>query len=210
LRRLEPKLMATRRMFSIQKIAVSSKLSIWKIFSICSLALLAFCSVASAQTKSLLPGVEVFGGYSHLSFSSKGLGFANWTEMNGWNVAITLPHIYKDFGITADASGGYAPAVEQFVYMIGPQYKWEFSRFRFVAHGLYGRAQTRLLQPGSTFTGPSDRQRALAFGGELDIPISDRISIRAVQADYLVTKAFGGDRNNVRISTGLIFRFGKH
>jgi hypothetical protein len=202
--------MATRRMFSIQKIAISNKFSVLKNFSIYSLAFLAFCSAASAQTASLLPGVEVFGGYSHLSFSSSGLGFGNRTEMNGWNVAITLPHLYKDLGITADASGDYATALEQFVYMIGPQYKWEFNRFRFVAHGLYGRAQTRLRQPGSTFTEPSDRQRALAFGGELDIPISDRISIRAVQADYLVTKAFGGNRNNFRISTGLIFRFGKH
>ena len=202
--------MATRRMFSIQKIAVSNKFSVLKNFLICTLGFLAVCSAASAQSTSLLPAVEVFGGYSHLSFSSNGLGFGNWTQMNGWNVAITLPHLYKDLGITADGSGGYATALEQFVYMIGPQYKWEFNRFRFVAHGLYGRAQTRLRQPGSTFTEPSDRQRALAFGGEVDVPISDRISIRAVQADYLVTKAFGGDRNNVRISTGLIFRFGKH
>ena len=202
--------MATRRMLSLQKIAVSNEFSVLKSFSVCSLAFLAFCSVASAQTKSLLPGVEVFGGYSHLSFSSSGLGFANWTEMNGWNVAITLPHIYKDLGITVDASGAYATALEQYVYMIGPQYKWEFNRFRFVAHGLYGRAQTRLRQPGSTFTEPSDRQRAIAFGGEVDVPINNRISIRAVQADYLSTSAFGSNHNGFRISTGLIFRFGKH
>ena len=187
--------MATRRMLSLQKIAVSNKFSFLKNFSVCSLAFLVFCSVASAQTKSLLPGVEVFGGYSHLSFSSSGLGFANWTEMNGWNVAITLPHIYKDLGITVDASGDYATALEQYVYMIGPQYKWEFNRFRFVAHGLYGRAQTRLRQPGSTFVEPSDRQRAIAFGGEVDVPINNRISIRAVQADYLSTEAFGSNHN---------------
>src|ERR1700730_2627075 len=103
--------MATRRRFSIQKIAVSSKFPVWKNFSICALAVLAFCSVASAQ-KSLLPGVEVFGGYSHLTFSSSGLGFTNWTQMNGWDVAVTLPHIYRDLGITADASGNYATTLE--------------------------------------------------------------------------------------------------
>ena len=111
--------MATRRMFpfSIQKIAVSTKFSVWKNFSICALTVFTFCSLASAQTKSILPG-------------------------------ISLPHIYRGLGITVDGSGNYATVLEQYNYMIGPQYKWEFNRFRFIAHGLYGRAQTRLRQPG--------------------------------------------------------------
>jgi hypothetical protein len=204
--------MATRRMFSfsIQKIAVSTKFSVWN-FSICALVILSLSPFAGAQSdKSILPGIEVFGGYSHLSFSSSALGFANWTQMNGWEVAISLPHIYRGLGITADASGDYGTSLEQYNYMIGPQYKWEFNKFRFIAHGLYGRAQTRLRQPGSTFVEPSDRQRSLALGGEVDVPISERISIRAVQADYLSTSAFGSNRNGFRISTGLIFRFGKH
>lgn len=200
--------MATRRMFSIQKIAVSRKLSIWKL-SICALLMFAFSSFATAQ-RQLVPGIEVFGGYSHLSFSSSGLGFANWTQMNGWDFAVTIPHIYQGLGITADASGDYSTVLEQYNYMIGPQYKWEFSRFRFIAHGLYGRAQTRVRQPGSTFTEPSDRQRVIALGGEVDVPISDRFSIRAVQADYLAASAFGSNRNSFRFSTGLIVKFGKH
>ena len=199
--------MATRRMFSIHKTAVSSKFSVGKV-SICAL-LLFFSSLACAQSK-LIPGVEVFGGYSHLSFSSSGLGFNNWTEMNGWDVALTIPHIYQGLGITADASGDYSTTIEQYNYMIGPQYKWEFSRFRFVAHGLYGRAQTRLREPGSTFIEPSDRQKVIAVGGEVDVPVSDRVSIRAVQADYLAASAFGSNRNSFRFSTGLIVKFGKH
>lgn len=196
-------------MSSIQKIAVSSKFSVWNA-SVCVLVVFFFSSLAAAQSKSLLPGIEVFGGYSHLSFPSSGLGFANWTQMNGWDVAVTVPHVYKGLGITADASGDYSTTLEQYNYFVGPQYKWEFGKFNFVAHGLYGRAQTRLRQPGSTFVEPSDRQRSLAFGGEVDVPIADRVSVRAVQADYLAEKAFGSNRNSFRISTGLIFRFGKH
>jgi hypothetical protein len=201
--------MATRRMFCIHKIAVFSKFSVWKNFSICAFAVLAFCSMADAQ-KSLVPAIEVFGGYSRLSLSSSGLGFENWTQMNGFDVAVSLPHIYRGLGITVDASGNYATALEQYNYFIGPQYKWEFNRFRFIAHGLYGRAQTRLRQPGSTFTEPSDRQRSIALGGEVDVPISNRISIRAVQADYVAASAFGANRNSFRLSTGLIVSFGKH
>ena len=199
--------MATRRMFSIQQIAVSSKFSVAK-FSVCALVVF-FSSIASAQSK-LVPGIEVFGGYSHLSFSSSALGFANWTQLNGWDVAVTIPHIYQGLGITADASGNYSTVLEQFNYMLGPQYKWEFNRFRFIGHVLYGRAQTRLREPGSTFVEPSDRQRVIALGGEVDVPISDRFSFRAVQADYLAASAFGSNRNSFRFSTGLIVKFGKH
>ena len=200
--------MATRRMFSIQTMAVSPEFSVGRL-SVCALIVIFFSSLASAQSK-LIPGIEVFGGYSHLSFSSTGLGFSNSTQMNGWDVAVTIPHIYQGLGITADASGDYSTALEQYNYMIGPQYKWEFSRFRFIAHGLYGRAQTRVRQPGSTFSEPSDRQRVIALGGEVDVPVSDRFSIRAVQADYLAASAFGASRNSFRLATGLIVKFGKH
>jgi hypothetical protein len=199
--------MATRRMFSIHKIAVSSKFCLWNL-SICILVF-ALSSFATAQSK-LIPGIEVFGGYSHLSLSSGGLGFSNWTQMNGFDVAVTIPHIYQGLGITADASGDYSTTIEQYNYMVGPQYKWEFSKFRFIAHGLYGKAQTRLREPGSTFVEPSDRQRVLAFGGEVDVPISERFSVRAIQADYLAASAFGSNRDSFRFSTGLIYKFGKH
>jgi hypothetical protein len=199
--------MATRRMFPIEML-VSRQLSVWKL-SFCAVLVFLLSSVASAQ-KSLMPGIEVFGGYSHLSFPSGGLGFDNWTQMNGFDAAVTLPHIYKGFGITVDGSANYSTTLEQYNYFVGPQYKWEFSRFTFIAHGLYGRAQTRIREPGSTFVEPSDRQRALAFGGEVDVPFGNRFSIRAVQADYIFASAFGSTRNSFRVSTGLIYRFGKH
>lgn len=199
--------MAIRRTFPT-KMLVSRQLSIWK-FSSCALLVFLLSSFAAAQ-KSLIPGIEVFGGYSHLSFPSGGLGFESWTQMNGFEAAVTIPHIYKGMGITFDGSANYATTLEQYNYFVGPQYKWEFNKFTFIAHGLYGRAQTRIREPGSTFVEPSDRQRALAFGGEVDVPISDRFSIRAVQADYIFASAFGSTRNSFRISTGLIYRFGKH
>jgi len=201
--------MATRRIFYIQKSAVSNRFWVWKKLPIWALTVLAFCSAASAQ-KSLVPAIEVFGGYSHLSLSTNQLGLENWTQMNGFDVAVTLPHIYKGLGITADASGNYAVTIEQYNYFIGPQYRWEFNHFQFVAHWLYGRAQTRIRQAGSTFTEPSDRQRSVALGGEIDVPLGNRISIRAVQADYVAASAFGANRNGLRLSTGLVVSFGKH
>jgi hypothetical protein len=138
------------------------------------------------------------------------LGLGSWTQMNGFAASVTIPHIIKGLGVTLDGSGNYSTPLEQYNYAVGAQYKWEFSRFNFIAHGLYGRSQTRLLTPGSTFLEPSDRRRALLFGGELDIPLTSRISWRALQGDYVVTSAFGNSMHSIRASTGLLYRFGKH
>lgn len=196
--------MASPGLFSIQKRPAFFSLVLVAV------AILVFSGMGTAQTKSKLPAIEIFGGYSHLSFQSGGLGLADHTQMNGWHGAVSLPELYKGLGVTAEVSGDYAREIEQFNYMIGPQYSWDFKNLRFTGHGMYGRAQTRVRLPGSTFREPSDRHRAVGFGGEFDFEAGSRILIRIVQADYLVTSAFGGTQDNVRISTGLIFRFGKH
>ncbi len=173
------------------------------------LGLCLFSRISAAQSK-LIPSIEVFGGYSHLSFPSGFLGFGDRTQMNGWHGALTLPHLVKGLGITAEASGDYATSLEQFTYAVGPQYKWEAGPFDIVGHILYGGSQTRIRNAGSTFSEPSDRHRALVFGGEVDYPFSSRFSVRIVQADVVVTNAFGNTQDNIRLSTGLIFKFGKH
>ena len=80
---------------------------------------------------------------------------------------------------------------------------------RFYGHGLFGKARDRLRQPGTTNLEPSDLHKAVAFGGGADLPLGDRFSIRAIQADYLITNAFGTTQHNLRFSTGLIVRLGK-
>jgi hypothetical protein len=55
----------------------------------------------------------------------------------------------------------------------------------------------------------------MAFGGGVDLKINKLIAVRLLQADYLTTKlgsifpAFGGTRHDPRLSTGLVFCFGK-
>jgi outer membrane immunogenic protein len=54
---------------------------------------------------------------------------------------------------------------------------------------------------------------ALNAGGGLDRRINDRWSIRVVEADYLLTTSTNGvnnRQNNIRISTGVVYHFGKH
>jgi len=164
--------------------------------------------IAGAQSRFVQ--AEAFGGFSHLGFQSGYLGFGPWSQMNGAEIAVSLPHIFKDLGVMADGSAHYSGAFAQYNYAVGPQYKYEFARFRVVAHALYGRAQTRIRQQGTTFVGPSDRQRSLIFGVAFDYPINDRWMWRVLQGDYVRASAFGMTPQNIRASTGLVYRFGKH
>jgi hypothetical protein len=191
--------MAIRRRSPIHKKAV-----------VLILAISVFCPFVSAQKALKLPTVEVFGGYSHLRFESTTLGFSDQLNLNGWNVGLSLPDLYEGFGVAVDISGHYAPAMEEYNFLIGPQYSYKWKGLGPYAHALFGKARDRLRQPGSTQLEPSSLGRAIALGGGLDFQLSDRFSVRAIQADYLTTSVFSGTQHNIRLSTGVIFRFGKH
>lgn len=185
-----------------------TKPATFKKFASCVALWLALSACAAAQSR--FTQADVFGGYSHSSLQTGDFGFGSWTQLNGFHISLTLPHLVQGLGITAEASGSYSTPLEQYVYAFGPQYRWEISRLVLTAHGLYGKAQTRVRQAGSTFTEPSDRQRALLFGGEVDLPITNRFSWRVVQGDAVFAKEFGNSERNLRVSTGLVYSFGKH
>jgi hypothetical protein len=190
--------------------AIRRRLPIHKKAAVLILAISVFCPFVSAQKGLKLPTVEVFGGYSQLRFESTTLGFSDQLNLNGWNVGLSLPDLYQGFGVAVDISGHYAPAMEEYNFLIGPQYSYKWKSLRPYGHALFGKARDRLRQPGSTELEPSSLGRAIAVGGGLDVQLSDKFLVRAIQADYLTTSVFSGTQHNIRISTGVIFRFGKH
>jgi hypothetical protein len=177
--------------------------------AVLALLLAALSPSATAQRFLKLPSVEIFGGYSYLRFESTTLGFSNQSNMNGGIVGISIP-IYAGLGIAGDISAHFTRDLETYNFMAGPQYRVEWKGLRLTAHGLFGKGRTRLTNPGTTFVEPSTLGRAWAAGGELDLPVGQKIWLRPVQADYLSNSAFGSTLHNVRISTGLVFIFGKH
>ncbi len=198
--------MAILRMFLIQRRAAVF-LSPVSIF--CASFCACFCPLVSAQTASKLPAIEVWGGYSYLRFESRTLGFSDQLHLNGANLGVSLPDLYEGLGVALDVSGYYTHEMEEFNFMIGPQYSYQWKGIRLYGHGLFGKARDRLRQPGTTLVEPSHLGRAIAFGGGLDFPLAGRFSVRAIQADYLITSEFGSTQHNTRLSTGLIYRFGK-
>jgi hypothetical protein len=166
------------------------------------------CTVLNAQKKFPI-GAEVWGGYSYLRFEATKLGFSDQLNLNGWNGGASLPNLYEGLGLAVDISGHYTGEMEEYNFLIGPQYSYKLMGMRLYGHGLFGKARDRLRQPGTTNLEPSDLHKAAALGGGVDVPLGDRFSFRAIQADYVFTNAFGTTQHNLRFSTGLIVRFGK-
>lgn len=178
------------------------------------------------------PKATIFGGYSNFRNNSNGL--------NGWEGQGTYnfrPH----FGITADVSGNYrtlvsiAPlpgvsaSVNQTVYnfLLGPTVTANFGRSAVFGHALFGAARSSVSAGfsvpiiGGVSTGLNSATAfAMAFGGGVDIGITDHIAIRAAQVDYIRTQfsttdalttglssSTGGGQNSFRYAGGIVFRF---
>jgi peptidoglycan-associated lipoprotein len=99
-------------------------------------------------------------------------------------------------------------------YLVGPRYRFVSHQSRWVPFGqiLVGGSHAN----GSLYTAtgtPSGSSNGFAttIGGGVDMAITPHLALRAVQADYFLTLLSNGTnnrQNNLRLSTGLVFRFG--
>lgn len=150
------------------------------------------------------PRIQVFGGYSRLQFDSKTVGFPDSTGMNGWTGSAAF-NLMPELGIVGEVGENYGPNLRVRDWLIGPQVMYSRWRTLFFGHVLFGKADTRITTTATTET---ENGRTIALGGGLDYPITDRFSIRVIQADYFTTHVFGGDQSNMKFSTGVVFRWG--
>lgn len=163
---------------------------------------------------------------------------------NGWNASAQF-NATRFFGIKADFSGHYntpvtvspqianslaqlgitglPPKATSYTYVFGPVIFQSKGRYTPFAHALFGqnRIGTDLSNvkigglgiPGLTL---NDTAFAMAFGGGVDVKLSERIALRAGQVDYLYTKhdfssgipGVASHQNNLRASVGIVFQFG--
>ncbi len=134
----------------------------------------------------------------------------------------------------------YRDTAHAYTFLFGPHFTYRRSRYAPFVQTLFGVQHTwasnTLLIPitctppigctsppaGSTGSG-SDTKFAMAVGGGLDIALGHGISLRPIQAEYLLDRAccglvvqqgvfhyFDYNNNSFRYSTGITFRFGDH
>jgi opacity protein-like surface antigen len=102
-------------------------------------------------------------------------------------------------------------SLKQHNFLFGPKLSFRRSRVTPFVHALFGGAHisldvenlASLPVVGESF---SDDSFAMAFGGGLDLSLTPRVALR-VQPDYLQTSFLGQTQHDLRISTGMTFRF---
>jgi len=148
------------------------------------------------------PKAEIFGGYQYLRLGGD-LGDLN---ANGWNVSLT-GNFNNWFGVAGDFSGTYktVSGVSGHVYSYtgGPVVSLNSGgKVNPFVHALFG---------GSNFGGgggSSINAFTMMFGGGADVKVARALAIRLFQADWVYYRNAGvGESKNVRISTGIVFRF---
>lgn len=148
---------------------------------------------------------DIFVGYSYLRFDSATLGLPHQSNLNGWAATGTM-YLYKPWlGAFADFSGHYAKsfglAFNAYNFLAGPELAYRRRGQTFFARGLLGVARNQI-------SGATDTGFEYGGGGGLDINLRPHLAVRAFQADYLKVRTFGVYQANIRVSTGLVWRWG--
>ena len=175
-----------------------------------AISVLFLVALASAE----VPSGNAFIGYSYYNSTNLSSPLFGRATTNGLEASIegkVLPFM----GLVADFDGhfgsetvstcgqGCGPfrsAVSQYNYLFGPRVSVSVAKIRPFAEVLIGAGHVNihLLSSTSSF--------ATAVGGGFDYKVLRLIGWR-LQADYVYTNLFSAKQNNVRVSTGIVFRF---
>lgn len=95
--------------------------------------------------------------------------------------------------------------------LFGPEFVKRSEKSALFVHTLFGLSNTRLVESlgGSDIVPDVASRTNLAFGvgGGFDIHLTQLLTLRAVQADYIPTRLAGSWENQFRVSTGIVFTF---
>jgi hypothetical protein len=176
--------------------ALGSAISLFLLFLIVALGQ----RPAGAQ---VIPRLQAFGGYSYMRFDSRTIGFADESNLQGWNASLAF-NVLPYLGAVGEISGQYASQVDFRDVAVGPQILYPKWKLLFFGHGLFGKGRSF----DSVGTGMGDTQRAYLFGGgvDMDVPGHKRFALR-LQADYIHSTLFSSTQSNVRISAGLVYHW---
>jgi len=184
---------------------------------VCLLAFLSFFGVA-AQAQDI-PKFDIFAGYSYVrenpstpkvgSYSLNGGSASVAYNVNSWLSGVADFGGYHNGSILGTHTDGTLST-----YMFGPRVSFRrVRRMTPFAQALFGVAhESGSLSGSTTTTINSNNAFATSIGGGVDYSLSHRFLLRPLQVDYLLTRfsetGLGTQsQNNLRVSTGVVFRF---
>ncbi len=161
----------------------------------------------SATAQQSTSKFDVFGGYSYFNGSTS--GETSRYSLNGWNGEGTF-NFTPWLGGTADFGGYYGSpfsiSAHDYTFLFGPTIKVRTPHITPFVHALFGVDRFHAAALDGSI---NDSAFAIAVGGGADIPVKGMFSIRAGQLDWLRTNHYSNGQNNLRFSTGVVFRFGE-
>ena len=179
-----------------------------KFFVLFGLVLLAATS-AKAQEG---PNFEVSGDYQFIRMYPGNGAPANNCQGFGGNAAVGVNNwlgVVGDFGfckVTGLPSTGGVWA-HNINYLFGPRVSFRnYGRMTPYVQFLLGGDRASAGATG--FPTASSNAFAFSIGGGADVRLTPHVSFRAIQFEYLNTHFNNANQKNLRIETGLVYRFG--
>ncbi|MGB7549831.1 MAG: hypothetical protein WBM14_18995 [Terracidiphilus sp.] len=182
-----------------------------------------------------VPRFELFAGYSYLRAVPTMAAGNRLVWMNGGSTSIAFNvnrylGLVGDFGLYTNSevkfTGGYTGTVDvnnsnvaALTYLFGPRLSYrKYDRIVPFAQVLFGGVHANLVTlAGCTVNCtllPTQSSFAMTAGGGLDLRVHRHFAIRIIQAEYLMTRftsyttGAAGMQNDMRLSSGIVFRFG--
>jgi opacity protein-like surface antigen len=178
-----------------------------KLLIMCGLILLGTSSAMAQEDR----GVEVSGNYQYVRFNP-GSGASGINCQGGSGVfgayLTSRVGVIGEFGackVTGLPSGASAHEMD---YLFGPRmYFHSHGRVFPFVQALFGGER---FSAGVTGIGSgSTNAFAMTAGGGADVTLTRHVSFRAIQVEYLYTHFGGASQNNLRLQSGIVWRFGR-
>jgi hypothetical protein len=152
-----------------------------------------------ARAQGLADKIELSAGYAYMHFKSSPAVNLNGFDVSGQYKLKDWLSGVADVGGEFGTVGGVSSHV--YTYTFGPQVSWP-RRVSPFAQALFGFGY---------FSGGGYTNRSLAanYGAGVDVKIKAKLSWRVIEADLVTTRLGGVSEHSTRISTGIVYRFGR-
>ena len=165
------------------------------------LAFLSMVLFATSSRAQLLPSGNVYVGVAY----GDSVDVINRYTFRGWNASVEdIPFArYTHLGVVLDGSGFYRQGVQQYEVLIGPRLSFNYGKWRPFVHVMAGAQRT-------TSDGLTHYPIAEDVGGGVDRKFQFLFMKHfawRLQFDYMHTHLLSATQNDIRGSTGLVWRF---
>jgi len=182
-----------------------------------ALALLGFFAGTARAQRDLASTtqLEISGAYSYVRANAANSG--GTFNLNGGSGSFAC-NFTDRFSVVADGGAyrfsGLSNGLDStmYTYLFGPRIRiHKFGHVIPFAQVLLGGGR---LNASSGNVNAGENGFSMAAGGGVDLPLRGHFAVRLVEADYLLTRfnrvdGSSATQNDLRISTGLVFRFGR-